>query len=90
MRAPISRASSMMALTKPRTRSSLRIRSVVAPVMALIGFTVMLPHSLYQMSFWICSDSTVSKPACCSSAASCRTRSVFSPDGSPMISLSPK
>jgi hypothetical protein len=29
---------------------------VVAPVMALMGLTVMLPHSLNQMSFWICGD----------------------------------
>ena len=52
-----------MLVTKPRTRSSPRIRSVVAPVIALIGFIVMLPHSLYQTSRWICADTVASKPA---------------------------
>jgi hypothetical protein len=63
---------------KPRTRSSFRIRSVVAPVMALIGLTVMLPHSLYQASFWICSTATASKPAFSSSATSPAHRCVSS------------
>ena len=90
MRAPISLASSITAWMKPRTSSSSSIRSVVAPVIALIGFTVMLPQSLYQTSFWIWSDSTASRPACSRSAASSRTRGVFSPEGSPMISLLPK
>lgn len=43
-------ASSITLDTKPRTSSSSRIRSVVAPVSALMGFTVMLPQSLYQVS----------------------------------------
>jgi hypothetical protein len=37
MRSPISRASSITLEMKARTRSSFRIRSVVAPVIALMG-----------------------------------------------------
>ena len=44
-------ASSITFETKSRTKSSFKMRSVVAPVMALMGLTVMLPHSLYQTSF---------------------------------------
>ena len=50
---PMALASSITALTKPRTRSSSRMRSVVAPVRALMGFMVRLPCSLNQMSFWM-------------------------------------
>ena len=42
------------------------------------------------MSFWICADTGASKPAFSSSAANCCTRAVFSPDGSPRMSLLPK
>ena len=51
MRAPISFASSITLEIKPRTRSSPMMRSDVAPVSALIGFTVILPQSLNQISF---------------------------------------
>jgi hypothetical protein len=74
-------ASSITALTKPRTRSSFRMRSVVAPVKALMGLTVMLPHSLNQMSFWICGDTVAAKPARCSSAASACTRGLSAARG---------
>jgi hypothetical protein len=84
------RASSITAEMKPRTRSSFRIRSVVAPVIALTGLTVMLPHSLYQASFWICSTVRVDAGALAAALASSCTRSVFWPEGSPMISLLPK
>ena len=66
------------------------IRSVVAPVSALIGFTVMLPQSLNQTSRWICGDSVVSMPVACSSSTSFFTRGVASPEGSPTIRPLPK
>ena len=49
--APMDLASSMTPEMKSRTKGSSKMRSVVAPVIALMGLTVMLPHSLYQMSF---------------------------------------
>ena len=49
--APIALASSITCEMKPRTSGSFKILSVVAPVRALTGLTVMLPHSLYQVSF---------------------------------------
>ncbi len=65
------------------------IRSVVAPVMALIGLVVMLPHSLYQMSRWIISLAVVSKPASSNVAFSASTRSDTPPSGSPITSPRP-
>lgn len=90
MRAPISRASSITLLTKPRTRSSERMRSVVAPVIALTGFMVMLPHSLNQMSFWICGDRVTSMLAARSVRPSTSSRGVGAPQGSPTIRPLPK
>ena len=87
---PISRASSMTALTKPRTSSSSMMRSAVAPVKALMGFTVILPQSLNQMSFWICAETVASKPACLKSSASASTRELSPPAGSPTIKPLPK
>ena len=47
---PTSAASRMMAVVNSRTRSSARMRSVVARVRADTGLVVMLPQSLYQAS----------------------------------------
>mgnify|MGYP003693714731 CR=1 FL=1 len=55
-----------------------------------MGFMVMLPHSLYQISAWMRSVTVVSKPAAVSRAASASTRAETVPDGSPMIKPLPK
>lgn len=49
-RAPMAAASRIAAEQNSRTSGSARMRSPVAPVSALTGFIVMLPHSLYQIS----------------------------------------
>ncbi len=64
-------------------------RSVVAPVMALIGLVVMLPHNLYQMSRWIMGLAVASKPASSNAAFNAATRSLTPPCGSPMTSPRP-
>ena len=105
MARPICCASSITALTKPRTSGSSRMRSAVAQVSAEIGFMVMLPQSLNQMSRWIRSDTVTLKPAGCSSAATVCTRGAAArsmrsaasvldvpaacPCGAPMMSPSP-
>ena len=90
MAAPMALASSITLDTKLRTRGSPKIRSVVAPVKALMGLTVMLPQSLYQTSLWIWTDTLAAKPARCSRATSACTRSLVWPDGEPMIKPLPK
>ena len=50
MRSPIRAASLIAAEQKSRTSGSPSMRSTVAPVIALTGFIVRLPQSLYQMS----------------------------------------
>ena len=62
----------------------------VAPVMPLMGFTVMLPHSLYQMSFWIWADKLALKPARINSSTQPCARTVAWPEGSPTIRPLPK
>jgi hypothetical protein len=59
---------------KPRTSGSSRMRSQGAPVRAEMGFMVMLPQSLNQMSRWMRSDTVTPKPACASSSFSACTR----------------
>ena len=51
MRAPIAAASCIAAVQKASTSGSAMMRSTLAPVIADTGFIVMLPHSLYQMSW---------------------------------------
>ena len=58
--------------------------------MAEIGFIVMLPHSLYQMSLRMSALAFASKPARVKSAASSSTRADVPPAGSPRISPLPK
>src|SRR5680860_161723 len=48
--APMRPASAIMSRVKRPTRGSSRMRSQVAPVRADMGFIVMLPSSLYQIS----------------------------------------
>ena len=52
---------------------------------------IVFPESfLPGYPFWIWSHTEASKPAFSSNAASCSTRAVLSPEGSPMMSLLPK
>ena len=85
MRAPIAAASRIAAEQKPRTSGSPSTRSAVAPVSALTGFIVMLPHSLYQMSRRTSAECVASKPACASRSATACARSLRPPRGSPTI-----
>jgi len=89
MRAPIADASSMHADRNPRTKSSSRMRSAVAPVIADTGFIVMLPQSLYQTSRWMHSDASTEKPACTSRSTTARLRALCPPTGSPTMRRSP-
>ena len=82
--------SSMASPVSLRTNSSPMMRSVVAPVIALIGLVVMLPHNLYQMSRWIMSLAVVSKPASSNAAFKRQPRARRAPPrGSPITSPRP-
>src|SRR5215472_8631198 len=85
IRAPISRVSSMADSQNARTRSSSRTWPAVAPVSADTGFTVRLPHSLYQTSSRMRGETVMSSPASVSKAASRRSRGESLPSGSPMM-----
>ena len=58
-------------------------------VRADTGLKLTLPSSFTQNSFSIASLTTISKPAAASASAMRLVRAVFSPPGSPRISLAP-
>ncbi len=62
---------------------------MVAPVNAEMGFMVMFPQSLYQISRWMLPVISASKPAFRRSSARSRRRFVPMPEGSPRMSRLP-
>ena len=66
------------------------MRSPVAPVRAEIGFMVMLPQSLNQISRWMRSEVSTWKPARASRSPTCCRRALVPPAGSPRINRLPK
>ena len=87
--APINAASCIVRSTKACTSGSSSRRSVAAPVRALTGFIVMLPHSLYQMAWRMSALGSAMKPACASALHTVVVRIESPPAGSPTISRSP-
>ena len=85
MAAPTAAASSMIAEANARASGSSRIRSQLAPVKAEIGFMVMLPHSLYHMSYRISLAWLASKPAVARTFCTSVTAVASRPPAAPMI-----
>ncbi len=79
----------MAAEQKSRTSGSASTRSAVAPVRAETGFMVMLPQSLYQMSWRTSVDMMASNPAPASRLPASSARVELLPRGSPTMSPLP-